>query len=81
MTNSTIHINDSTKLKLKLLKDAGDMTYDKLIRALLSLIPEGDEEGKYTDEFKASFLEGSLDIVEGRVVSFEEMKRRLELDI
>lgn len=48
--------------------------------ALLSLVPEGDAEGKYTDEFKASFLEGSLDVAEGRVVSLEEMKRRLELD-
>ena len=80
MTNSTIHINDSTKLKLKLLKDAGDMTYDKLIRALLSLIPEGDEEGKYTDEFKASLLESSLDVAEGRVISLDELKRRLSLD-
>ncbi len=80
MSDSTIHIGDSTKLRLKALKEAGGMTYDKLMRALLSLIPEGDDEGKYTDEFKASFLEGSLDIAEGRVVSFEELKRRLELD-
>lgn len=46
----------------------------------MSLIPEGDDEGKYTDEFKASFLEGSLDIAEGRVFSSEEVKRRLQLD-
>ena len=74
MSDSTIHIGDSTKLRLKVLKEAGGMTYDKLIRALLSLIPDGDEEGNYTDEFKASFLEGSLDIAEGRVVSLEEVK-------
>ena len=57
------------------------MTYDKLIRAFLSLIPEDDEEGKYTVEFKASFLEGSLDIAEGRIVSLKEMKKKLDLDL
>lgn len=80
MGDSTIHISDSTKLRLKLLKDAGGMTYDKLIMAILSLISEDVDEGKYTDEFKASFLEGSLDIAEGRVFSSEEVKRRLTLD-
>lgn len=75
MSDSTIHVGDSTKLSLKVLKEASGMTYDKLIKALLSLIPDGDSEGKYTDEFKASFLEGSLDIAEGRVVSLEVMKR------
>ena len=63
-----------------MLKKAGNMTYDKLMRALLSLIPEGDDEGKYTDEFKASFLESSLDVVEGRAISIDELKRRLSQD-
>ncbi|MGC8506501.1 MAG: hypothetical protein ACP5NK_07345 [Thermoplasmata archaeon] len=80
MNKSTIPISDVTKTRLEVLKEAGNMTYDKLIRALLSLIPEGDDEGKYTDEFKASFLESSLDAAEGRVVSLDELKRRLSLD-
>ena len=63
-----------------MLKKAGNMTYDKLMRALLSLIPEGDDEGKCTDEFKASFLESSLDVAEGRVISLDELKRRLSRD-
>lgn len=80
MNQSTIRISDSTKMRLEVLKKAGNMTYDKLIRALLSLIPEGDDEGKYTDEFKASFLESSLDAAEGRVISLDELKRRLSQD-
>ena len=80
MNQSTIRISDSTKMRLEVLKKAGNMTYDKLIRALLSLIPEGDDEGKYTDEFKASFLESSLDVVEGRAISIDELKRRLSQD-
>ncbi|AKA48130.1 hypothetical protein IX51_02360 [uncultured archaeon] len=80
MNNSTIHVKESTKLRLEALKKAGGISYDKLIRALLSLIPEGDDEGRYTDEFKASFLESSLDVVEGRLISLEELKRRLELE-
>lgn len=67
-------------MRLEVLKKAGNMTYDKLMRALLSLIPEGDDEGKYTDEFKASFLESSLDVVEGRAISLDELKRRLSQD-
>ena len=67
-------------MRLEVLKTAGSMTYDKLMRALLSLIPEGDDEGKYTDEFKASLLESSLDVAEGRVISLDELKRRLSLD-
>jgi hypothetical protein len=67
-------------MRLEVLKKAGNMTYDKLMRALLSLIPEGDDEGKYTDEFKASFLESSLDVVEGRAISIDELKRRLSQD-
>ncbi len=80
MNQSTIRISDSTKMRLEVLKKAGNMTYDKLMRALLSLIPEGDDEGKYTDEFKASFLESSLDVVEGRAISIDELKRRLSQD-
>ncbi|MGC8515326.1 MAG: hypothetical protein ACP5OC_04225 [Thermoplasmata archaeon] len=80
MNESTIHISNATKLRLEVLKEASNMTYDKLIRALLSLIPEGDDEGKYTDEFKASFLESSLDVAEGRVISLDELKRSLALD-
>lgn len=80
MNQSTIRISDSTKMRLDVQKKAGNMTYDKLIRALLSLIPEGDDEGKYTDEFKASFLESSLDVAEGRVISLDELKRRLFKD-
>lgn len=80
MNDSTIHVSKATKLRLEAMKEAGGMTYDKLIRALLSLVPEGDEEGKYTEVFKASFLGSSLDVAEGKVVSLDKLKRSLDLD-
>lgn len=52
-----------------MLKKHNGTTYEELIRALLSLIPEGDEEGKFTEEF-----------AEGRIVSMDELARKLVLD-
>jgi len=43
------------------------------------LIPEGDEEGRYTQAFRVGLLEARLDIKEGRVVPLREAKKRLGL--
>ena len=44
----------------------------------MSLIPEGDEEGVYTGDFKASLLRGILDVKENRINTLDEVKKRLE---
>ena len=53
------------------------MTYDELLNALMSLIPEGDEEGAYTEDFRASLLRGLLDVKEKKIHTTEEVKKQL----
>ena len=53
------------------------MTYDELLNALMSLIPEGDEEGAYTEDFRASLLRGLLDVKEKKTHTAEEVKKQL----
>jgi hypothetical protein len=43
----------------------------------MSLIPQGDEEGEYSDEFKFSLLNAKLDVKQNRVIRHEQLKRKL----
>ena len=79
MGYTTIRISRATREKLSRLKPYERATYDETIEALISLISEGDEEGKYTEEFRTSLLRGMLDIRRGRTYSSSEVKKRLEL--
>ncbi len=53
------------------------MTYDELLNALMSLVPEGDDEGVYTEDFRASLLKGLLDLKEKKTHTTEEVKKQL----
>jgi hypothetical protein len=79
MAVTTIQINSTTREKLAKLKSSSRETYDELINKLLALVPEGDEEGTYTHAFRLGLLQARLDIKEGRVLSHDELKRRLGL--
>lgn len=79
MTISTIQINAATRRKLARLKSGPRETYDEVLNKLMALIPEGDEEGPYTDEFRASLLEARLDLQMGRGVPMSRVKRQLGL--
>jgi len=79
MSTVTIQVSSGTRQKLARLKSGPRETYDELIRKLLALIPDGDEEGLYVETFRVSLLDARLDIKEGRVVAHEEVKRRLGL--
>ena len=79
MATTTIQINSSTREKLAKLKASTNETYDDLINKLMALVPEGDEEGLYTQAFRLGLLRARLDIRDGRVASHEELKRRLGL--
>lgn len=74
---TTIQLDAATRDRLAKLK--GNETYDGLLNKLLALVPDGDEEGKYTDAFRVGLLHAKLDIKEGRVVSDDVVKRRLGL--
>lgn len=43
------------------------------------MVPEGDEEGRYSKEFRAGILRGMIDFKKGRVYSSKEVKKRLWL--
>ena len=76
---TTIQITKQTREKLNKLKPYKRVTYDELISALVDLIPEGDDEGKYTSEFRMSILRGLLDLVRHRAYSTAEVKKQLGL--
>lgn len=79
MTSTSIQIDARTRKKLAALKSSGRETYDEVLNKLLSLVPEGDDEGKYSDAFRARLLEARLDSAAGRVYSTDEVRRRLGL--
>jgi len=76
---TTIQITPQTRGKLESLKAYRRETYEEVLNRLLQLVPEGDDEGLYRPEFKASLLRGMLDIKQGRTFSHAEVKKRLGL--
>ncbi len=52
-------------------------TYDALLNGLMDLVPQRDDEGDYTDAFRASLLRGLLDMREGRTQSALDARKRL----
>lgn len=77
MAYTTIQINDTTREKLAKLKTRERETYDELLNTLISILPFGDDEGEYTDEFRSSLLHALTDIKHGRVYSMEAVKEAL----
>ncbi|TLZ49096.1 MAG: hypothetical protein E6K18_08300 [Methanobacteriota archaeon] len=76
---TTIQISEDTRDKLSRLKSGPRETYDALLNKLLALVPEGDEEGRYTQAFRVGLLEARLDVKEGRLTPLREAKKRLGL--
>ena len=76
---TTIQLEKNTRERLNKLRIYKKATYDEIINALMDLIPEGDDEGKYTSEFRASLLRGLLDIRHGRSYSSAEVRTKLGL--
>lgn len=74
---TTIQISRTTREKLNGLRAYKRMTYDELLNALMSLIPDGDEEGVFTEDFRASLLRSLLDVKEKKTYSSEEVKKQL----
>jgi hypothetical protein len=74
---TSIRMNASTRDRLARLKSNPRETYDELLRKLMALIPEGDEEGRFTDAFRAGLLNARLDVRSGRMTGHAGMKKRL----
>ena len=79
MGTTTIQIDAETRDQLARLKSTPRETYDELLRKLLALIPEGDEEGRYSQGFRLALLNARLDIRAGRVTPHDRVKKDLGL--
>jgi hypothetical protein len=77
MSYTTIQINVHTRAELNKLRNALNQTYDQVLLTLLDVVPQRDDEGRYTDEFKASLIRGMADIKHGRTSSMNEIKDKL----
>lgn len=76
---TTIQLSPRTRDKLAGLRSSPRETYDEIVNKLLALVPEGDEEGTYSREFRIGLLDARLDLKEGRVLEHERIKKRLGL--
>jgi len=79
MNYTSIQLLPKTKERLMRLKAGSRETYDTLINKLLELVPERDDEGEYTDEFRYELLNAKLGLNRGRVFSHSEVKKSLGL--
>ncbi|MBS3068948.1 hypothetical protein J4441_01135 [Candidatus Micrarchaeota archaeon] len=79
MGYTTIQILPSTRLRLSNLKSSERETYDNLLNKLMELVPEGDEEGKYSEEFRIGLLNAKLDLRRGKAIPHDALKRQLGL--
>ena len=79
MDYTTIQILPATRMRLAQLKTGERETYDNVLNKLLQLVPEGDDEGKYTEEFRIGLLNAKLDLKHGRAISHQDLKRKLGL--
>lgn len=77
---TSIQILPETRQELSNLKSGPRETYDELINKLVRLIPEGDDEGKYNEEFRVSLLNAKLDLIDGRTHSIEDVKKSLGMN-
>ena len=76
---TTIQLAPSTRQKLAALKASPRETYDELLNKLVALVPEGDDEGLYTDSFRIGLLAARLDLRAGRATDHNLVKKRLGL--
>ena len=80
MVNYTsIQILPETREKLAHLKQSERETYDEVLNKLLELMPSGDEEGTYTNEFRVGLLNARLELKKGSTISHETVKQGLGL--
>ena len=79
MYYTSIQIKQKTRQRLAKLRSFSRETYDEVLNKLIDAAPLGDEEGEYTQEFIEGLMEARKDIRVGKLVSHEEMKKRLGL--
>ena len=74
---TSIQIYPETRKSLAKLKESSKESYDDIIRKLLELIPKGDEEGEYNEEFRIGILNARLNLKKGKKISLTKAKAKL----
>ena len=75
----TVTVTGTTRDRIRRLKSAPGEKDDQVIRKLLALLPDGDEEGRYTDAFLSGLFSSRLDVKHGRLLGHAKVKARLNL--
>lgn len=81
MPVTTIQVDTRTRAKLAALKASKNETYDQTINRLMLLVPEGDEEGTYSAEFRAGLLESQIESAMGLGIPHEKAMKMLGLHV
>ncbi|MFA5357830.1 MAG: hypothetical protein WC308_02810 [archaeon] len=76
---TTVRVAETTRARIESLKEYRRESIDDVLNKLLALVPEGDEEGKYTSEFRAGLLESLAESKAGKTVPLEKVKKELGL--
>ena len=74
---TSIQIYPETRKDLAKLKESSKESYDDIIKKLLELIPKGDEEGGYSEEFRIGLLNARLNLKRGKKISLSKAKAKL----
>ncbi len=77
MTYTSIQISPQTRKRLARFKESERETYDSLLNKLMELVPSGDDEGEYTEQFRLGLLNARISLKEGRTISHEKAKKAL----
>ena len=76
---ATVRLKEKTKNSLEFLKENKRESFDTLVNKLITLVPKGDEEGEYTNTFRASLLQGLYEVKSGETISHADLKKELGL--
>ena len=76
---TTIQLEKKTRDELSSLKAYKRESFDDVLKKLLYMIPKGDDEGEYKDEFRAELLESYYEARTGKGIPFEDIKKELGL--
>ena len=81
MPTTTIQVDTRTRALLASLRAHPRETYDQTINRLMTLVPEGDDEGTYTAEFRAGLFQSLVESALGLGIPHEKAMRLLGLHV
>ena len=76
---TTVRVSEKTRAKIEELKEYKRESIDEVLNKLLALVPEGDDEGEYTVEFRAGLLQSLAESKAGKFITHEQLKKELGL--